>query len=254
MHDHHFLTLPVCESDRTIVGVVNVMDVINGCGGADGWRAVFNSALEIDDEASAYYSAAQSTPVARSTPRPAPSRVAPPQSDPVITVPKDGPFVTPSKLPGNVPITLEFEEGNGFDEGTLSLNDTFHSDFHTVTFKVIDFLGHTHRLKSELKMENLQTAFAEKVPGTNKKRLRFKFVDDDGDAVMITSDDDLLEAVKAFRASSNTTKGGLPVVKLSAIEIEEKNEIDPMILAGVGAAVAFAGIAAMVALRPRRYY
>jgi signal-transduction protein with cAMP-binding, CBS, and nucleotidyltransferase domain len=49
MHDNKFLTLPVCEDDGTVVGLVNVMDVIYGCGGVDGWRSIFSTALDLDD-------------------------------------------------------------------------------------------------------------------------------------------------------------------------------------------------------------
>ena len=49
MHENKFLTLPVCEENGTVVGVVNVMDVIYGCGGADGWRSIFSTALDLDD-------------------------------------------------------------------------------------------------------------------------------------------------------------------------------------------------------------
>ena len=46
MHDNKFLTLPVCESDGTIVGLVDVMDLIHGCGGAEGWRSIFSQAMD----------------------------------------------------------------------------------------------------------------------------------------------------------------------------------------------------------------
>jgi CBS domain-containing protein len=35
MHDNKLLTLPVCEGDGVVVGIVDVMDLIYGCGGAD---------------------------------------------------------------------------------------------------------------------------------------------------------------------------------------------------------------------------
>jgi len=62
MHDNKFLTLPVCEDDGTVVGLVDVMDVIYGCGGAEGWRSVFSSSLELDDlsETASAYSAPRS--------------------------------------------------------------------------------------------------------------------------------------------------------------------------------------------------
>merc|ERR1712151_402815 len=49
MHDNKILTLPVCEEDGTVVGIVDVMDVIYACGGADGWRSIFGATLDVDD-------------------------------------------------------------------------------------------------------------------------------------------------------------------------------------------------------------
>ena len=245
MHDNHFLTLPVCEDDGTIVGVVNVMDVINGCGGAEGWRAVFDSALEIADDNSANpsgsYSASNQSP-----------RLLIPLKEQAITVSKNSPFVTP-RGPNNIPTTLEFNEANNFDEG--SFNDTFLTDMHAVTFKIVDMTGHTHRVKSDTKIMSLQKAFAKKIGSTNHESLRFKFVDDEGDAILVTTDDDLLEAVKLSRASSGSSRGESAVVKLTATEITASTGLDPMLLVvGAVAGVAVAGLAAIVMMRPRRYY
>jgi len=49
MHDNKFLTLPVCESNGSVIGVVDVMDCVYGSGGADGWRSVFAQAMDCDD-------------------------------------------------------------------------------------------------------------------------------------------------------------------------------------------------------------
>merc|ERR1719232_536851 len=49
MHDHKFLSMPVCEENGAVVGIVDVMDVIYACGGADGWRSIFGSSLDVDD-------------------------------------------------------------------------------------------------------------------------------------------------------------------------------------------------------------
>jgi len=38
MHDNKFLTLPVCESSGSVVGIVDVMDCVYASGGAEGWR------------------------------------------------------------------------------------------------------------------------------------------------------------------------------------------------------------------------
>jgi CBS domain-containing protein len=60
MHDNKFLTLPVCEEDGRVVGVVGVMDVIYGCGGAEGWRSLLDS-IDIDDDMSAVSAASNAT-------------------------------------------------------------------------------------------------------------------------------------------------------------------------------------------------
>ena len=52
MHDNKFLTLPVCEEDGTVVGLVGVMDLVYGSGGADGWRSIFDSAMDLADDGS----------------------------------------------------------------------------------------------------------------------------------------------------------------------------------------------------------
>ena len=46
MHDHKFLSLPVCEENGSVVGMVDVMDLILGCGGSEGWRSIFSTAME----------------------------------------------------------------------------------------------------------------------------------------------------------------------------------------------------------------
>eukprot|EP00985_Skeletonema_marinoi_P015240 scaffold7827_cov142-Skeletonema_marinoi.AAC.1 len=49
MHDNKFLTLPVCESNGSVIGIVDVMDCVYASGGAEGWRSIFSSAMECDD-------------------------------------------------------------------------------------------------------------------------------------------------------------------------------------------------------------
>jgi len=49
MHDNKFLTLPVCEANGNVVGIVDVMDCVYASGGAEGWKSIFASAMECDD-------------------------------------------------------------------------------------------------------------------------------------------------------------------------------------------------------------
>ena len=52
MYEYKFLNLPVCESDGRICGLVGVVDLIYGCGGAEGWRSLFDSAFDATDDKS----------------------------------------------------------------------------------------------------------------------------------------------------------------------------------------------------------
>eukprot|EP00934_Nitzschia_sp_Nitz4_P007240 Nitzschia sp. Nitz4//scaffold121_size67750//41550//50848//NITZ4_006072-RA/size67750-augustus-gene-0.40-mRNA-1//-1//CDS//3329534363//7230//frame0 len=253
MHDHRFLTLPVCGESGEVVGIVDVMDVITACGDAQEWRAVFDSALDIEDNISTLFSAA---PSSNTKPSSSASRVAPKATasvaqmrEPAATAVARG--MSP-RMPGNIPTTLEFDDAHGFDEGGESLNDTYHSDFHVITFKVVDHMGHTHRVKSDTKLASLRRVFAEKVKSANMKRLRFKFIDEEGDSVMVTGDDDLAEAVRLACASGSQAQKGGVVVKLTVVEVAETQEIDSTMLAGVGSIIGLAGLAAMFALRPKR--
>merc|ERR1712048_197457 len=45
MHDNKFLSLPVCDNDK-ILGVVDVMDLIYGCGSTEGWRSLFDNTMD----------------------------------------------------------------------------------------------------------------------------------------------------------------------------------------------------------------
>ena len=81
--------------------------------------------------------------------------------------------------------------------------------------------------------------------------------DDEGDAILISTDDDLVEAVNLARKA---THGGKVVVKLVA-ELDSGSSSDgpdPMVLAGIGAAVAAVAIGVLMTMsggsqRPTRY-
>jgi CBS domain-containing protein len=73
----YFLQLPVCADDGSLLGVLDVLDLMSACGGKDGWRSVFGRAIEIDDfsdtasvvsGASGLYSARHSVSVKASNP------------------------------------------------------------------------------------------------------------------------------------------------------------------------------------------
>jgi hypothetical protein len=201
--------------------------LIYGCGGVEGWRSIFDSALDVDDDASDYQSTAKS------------KKSVPVVKQPVITVAPDAPFVSPMiAFPGNIPKTLEFTED--MDESTIGNI----SEAQTLTIKIVDPSGSTHRLRSEMSVDKLKESLSQKIK-IKTKNLQFKFVDDEGDVIVITSDEDLAECVNLSQGSA-----GKQVIKLTAEEVS--SGLDSTTLAAIGAAVAFIGVAAMVAFRPKK--
>jgi CBS domain-containing protein len=236
MHEEKLLTLPVCEDDGTVVGVVDVMDVIFACGGAEGWKSVFDSSLDlVDDSVTESQSGKSRSAYAASV-------SVSKKKDLVIKVAENAPMVM-SPLPSNIPTTLEFAEDYrpDFDGDLTLLSDT--RSYGQLQFKIVDPSGHTHRVRSENKLSSLLDSFAEKVK-VSKKNIQFKFVDDEGDAILITSDDDLIEAIKLTRSHGGSSRN---LVKLTAIE--STAAVDATILAGVAAGVAVLGLVALTLLK-----
>lgn len=111
-------------------------------------------------------------------------------------------------------------------------------------FKVTDPSGNTHRVKCTASMSLLLDAVASKA-NIPKRLLQLEYIDDEGDVVRMTSDDDVAEAwALAVKAGNN-------VAKLTAV-LTNAQPVDPKILAGAGAAVAIIGIFMFVLLRPKK--
>ena len=150
---------------------------------------------------------------------------------------------SPPPIPSNIPSTLEFHNGLNEDFDETTLNDTyrmesgsFTSDGNAITFKIVDPDGHTHRIRSEIKILSLRKALDEKLKGRMyTKNLSLKFFDDEGDAIFISTDDDLAEAVSLAR---NAPHGSKFVVKLVAEQDKVSSDgFEPVLVVGIGIAV-----------------
>lgn len=244
MHENRFLTLPCCDDSGAVVGLLDVMDVIHAIGNAQAWRALFDAALQMDDVSdmnSANLSATQSK-----------------REFPTIRVGAS----SPPNIPGNIPSTLEFQEGGNeeFDENTM--NDTYRletgsflSDGNVVIFKIVEEDGHTHRVRSEPKILNLRNVIADKLnKGRKAQDMTFKYLDEEGDAILVSTDEDLVEAVSVARSSNPPAQGSKLIVKL--IVEGAKGDLvagmDPMVLTGLGMTVAAVAVGAIMLLKPRR--
>ena len=241
MHDNKFLTLPVCEDDGRVVGLVDVMDVIYGCGGAEGWRSIFDQAMDLDD------GSVQQSTVAESIVR------IPVKKEPVIHVSNESVFAP--NLPGNIPNTVEITGDDQLSgsfvnsRGFPTVTETSFDYADAVVFKISDPDKKIHRVRCIPKLSTLLDMLAKKMSaGVQADSLQLQFVDDEGDAIMITNDDDLNDAVNIARSSQNQ------VVKLTVSLGKSNGGLaldDPMILGGI-VVVVVVGIATIGILLSRR--
>jgi hypothetical protein len=94
-------------------------------------------------------------------------------------------------------------------------------------FKVSDQSGSTHRVKCDLCAEDLLDGISKKL-GIPRACFQVQFVDDEGDTVIVTSDDDVDEVWTLARSA------GAKVAKLSVLAVKPKSPLDnPAVLGGV---------------------
>jgi CBS domain-containing protein len=248
MHDQHFLTLPVCEENGAVVGLVDVMDVIYGCGGADGWRSIFRCSMEFDD----------STVVGSTMSK---QRLSTPSY--VETEKVKSPLTSPH-IPMPVPTTLEFidhDDQNSFAGSTIGdergvsklmspdeLSESLMgSSTNVIAFKVVCLAkGSSHRIRCEPKIDDLRLAISTKT-SIAPSHMQVEYEDDEGDKVRISSDDDVVEAYNLSR------RAGHKLAKLMVVEIEVKPKSSPtkVIIGGVVVA-SILGILGITLMRAKR--
>jgi len=109
-------------------------------------------------------------------------------------------------------------------------------------FKVVDPNGKTHRIRSDLKLNKLLTQLLKKIKGVeDPSSIALNFSDDEGDEILITNDDDLIESVNVARSTGNK------VVKLTATLQESKKLDQSVVIAGAAGAVLAVVVAVMLA-------
>ena len=253
MQDQRFLTLPVCEEDGRVVGLVDVMDVIYGCGGAEGWRSIFDSAIDLDDASMSAASERQDDvgPLAlilSPYKRPNPSNVLS-EASLLPTLPRhihigeanrpnpSNVLAEASFLP-NLPRHIHIGEADSFTEYNAGTSVDF-SERGGVVFKVTDTFGQTHRIRCAPRRKKLLDTLLPKIGGeTDAAKFSIHFVDDEGDSVLISNDEDLVEATDLAH------KAGNQVVKLTVSKTKEKSPLEnPAIFGAIGV-----GLVAVIAM------
>ena len=263
MHDQKFLHLPVRDDKSgSVVGLVDVMELVcstaGGEEGGKGWRDFFSGAMtagkgegSVSNNSESVYSENSSRrKVFGTMPRKVPdyentSDIYPLESD------------RTGRRPGY---------NHNFETGSVSYSGDF-------SFKVTDSSGNTHRLKCSTEtLQQLKILIGEKLNITSSSII-LKYIDDDKDEVVLSTDASLRDAVDyarqagmtALKLTANvTTLVSTPnrnIKRLSSPENEgdgaviektqaEKDHITKMMMVGGGVAAIIA-IGALIILRPK---
>jgi CBS domain-containing protein len=271
MYDHKYLHLPVRDEYGRVIGLVDVMELVThsaggGSQGGKGWKALLSDAMEapvddlLSDNASAY-----SVPMSlikpangKNKPRIRASYLdeLPPQP---IHQPDDSSdvFSVSAGLKHLASAQSAYNNSN-YDSASV----LFTSDF---VYKIVCKDGHIHRIKSSSdSLDTLKATVAEKLQVTvgadATEDVVLKYVDDDKDEVIISTDVALRDAVEFARSS------GLSTLKLSAYVVSkaakakeagsfsffqglDKKKMTMYVGSGLAAAATFAAIGAFVFIR-----
>jgi len=230
MHENKFLTLPVCEDDGRVVGLVDVMDCVYASGGAEGWKSLFDSALDQDD-VSSVYSAEE-------------SQIRPP--------------VMVTSHPNNIP--LHVDVGADGDQDSIGESLTHHPLISgtphktnrqaavedLVAFKVVDDTGETYVIRAEKTLDSIVKVLEGKVSHLDPSTTVFKYFDEEGDEILVKSDECVEEAVRSSMQAGNKN------VKLSMKTSKNSSGNNALLLAGGAGVVAAVAIAMIVLLKPKK--
>jgi len=232
MHDNKFLTLPVCEDDGRVVGLVDVMDCVYASGGAEGWKSLFATALDQDD-VSSVYSAGDGS-----------------QKRPPIMV---------TSHPNNIPLHVDVGNGLAGDHDSIGESLTHNnvssrvgtpkrsrSSGDVVAYKIVDDAGQTYVIRAGKTVSSIAEALEGKVSNFDPSTAVFKYFDDEGDEILIKSDECVEEAV------SSSVQAGNKNVKLSMKSGSSALNNKTMLLAGGAGFAAALAIAVTVLLKPKK--
>ena len=236
MHDNRFLTLPVCEDDGCVLGLVDVMDCVYASGGAQGWKSLFDSALDQDDDS---------------------SKLSAEDSVSLIL-----PRVMATTHPNNIPLHVEVGKNASADDVTsvgeslTQVNPTVSAPGSPelsrkslakecqVAYKVVDQSGHTYIIRAEKTIGSISNALKGKIASLDPDATLFKYFDEEGDEILIKSDECVEEAVRSSLHAGNKS------VKLSMASVTKSHGNSAIIAAsGIGLVAA---IGALVFLKSKK--
>eukprot|EP01037_Dinobryon_pediforme_P021549 gene21549-22443_t len=211
MHDHKFLHLPVRESSGKVIGLVDVMDLVShsaGEGGGKGWRDFFSGAMAARGDDDISDSASE---ISRHAPAPIRAKYLQTQQTDSCSLYSDG----------RAPIPI----AKGYGDHAKELSQT------EFDFKVTDSDGYLHKIKCVANsLDHLRTVVAEKL-GVDKDALLLKYIDDEKDEVLLTSDSALHDAVHTVRQTGSYSVKLITIVnKEHAAKKLAKKEDDAVVV------------------------
>jgi len=235
MHDGKFLTLPVCETDGQVVGIVSVIDLVYACGGKDGgWKKLFENAMDVSDDDSLSQNGGSLTSYAL------------PKSSPRNNRGYNGGSGSGG---ASVQFSQSLQQPKGVTKHNVSSSSTATTEF---LFKVTTTKGVTHRIKCKPKLRILMREVAEKLcVNVDTTKLTLKYIDDEGDTILISSDENLVEGIDMAKSAGNnllkiTVQGGDDLA--SALQ----NVDNTLVLAGAGVVGLTVLLLLVMAMKPSR--
>jgi signal-transduction protein with cAMP-binding, CBS, and nucleotidyltransferase domain len=271
MHDHKYLHLPVVEEDGTVVGLVDVIDIMCGAGGSAGWRSFFSNTMTMKDDGSETGSIRSKRSSSRAQPRLSKIITGSNSSPSLGTGSRRGSVVHAPKATRVVAAIEEDEEGSDAfsissephvsipgKHRTASVDSSYldssgplyqREDF---VFKVADARGHMHRFTAPVDQVSVVRAVVAEKIRCAVDDLVLQYLDAENENVVIDNDAALQEAVLSAQRAGNAFLK-LQANPLTAAEKRSSAESasggagnTPLFIAGAGVVVVAAVATAMM--------
>jgi hypothetical protein len=113
-------------------------------------------------------------------------------------------------------------------------------------YKVVDDAGHTYVIRAGKTIDSVTKALEGKVSNFDPTNIVFKYFDDEGDEILIKSDECVEEAVSSSILAGNKN------VKLSMKSTRSSSKSNSLLLAGGAGLAAAVAFTVMVLLKPKK--
>lgn len=259
MHQRKYLHLPVRDHDGTILGLVDVMELVANATSGWKWGDIFENMLDNDkyDELETSSITASSVPeihhdVPVNIPRPVlPKKVVPIVVDRTVPLAVSAPTVKQT-IPKNNSLFSVHPNVDNHDTASVMCKREF-------LFKLTDHLANVHKIKCSIEnFDIFQSAIAKQL-NLQPSEITIKYVDEENDEILVSSDTALSTAVDYAVAKNigmlkiksyliaDTSKSMSATPKNSVVPppTESSSGMIPLVVGVVVAVVAVVGFAVL---------